>query len=177
MSRPRTDAAGIRDGFLRAWAPVLLWLVVIGFTSGDVGARAHSDVWIWRVMHEWLPRVLGLEPSTGAPSFLPAWVRKLAHVAEYAVLGLLTTRALTLPRSGRRRGSAHGAPPGVRTCAAAIALACCAGVAILDELHQSTLPSRTGSPRDVLIDMLGAAAGVVVAVLVWRRRWVPHATG
>ena len=46
------------------------------------------------------------------------------------------------------------------------AVAFCAGVAILDELHQRTLPSRTGSARDVLIDVAGATAGVVVAALV-----------
>jgi VanZ family protein len=44
-------------------------------------------------------------------------------------------------------------------------------------LHQRTLPSRTGSARDVLIDVVGATAGVVVAVLWWRRRLWAAAPG
>jgi VanZ family protein len=51
----------------------------------------------------------------------------------------------------------------------AICLPLCGAVAILDEIHQRTLASRTGSPRDVAYDVLGAAVGLVVGGLVWRR--------
>jgi len=151
------------------WAPVAMWLGVIALSSGNMGARAHSDIWVWRVVYEWLPSLLGMEPSTAAPSFLPWWVRKVAHVAEYAVLGLVVARALQISgRSGRVAGSLGPfRPVGMRRLPAAVFLGwpVCVGVAILDELHQSTLPSRTGSPRDVAVDAAGAALGVLIGWL------------
>jgi len=156
--------------FLWVWAPLALWLVLIAVTSSDLGARTRADLWIWRVAHEWLPRLLGLEPSTGAPGFLAGWVRKLAHVAEYGILGLLAARAWWLWRGGRAAAEGRGRRVPGGWAGPAAAVACCVGVAILDELHQTTLPSRTGSARDVLIDVVGVTAGVAAAALVWRRR-------
>ncbi len=43
-------------------------------------------------------------------------------------------------------------------------------VALLDELHQTSLPSRTGSIRDVGIDMVGLTAGVLGIWTIGRRR-------
>jgi VanZ family protein len=72
-------------------------------------------------------------------------LRKLAHMAEYGLLFLLWLRAL-------------GRSP---LLAAAIAVA----YAVTDEIHQTTVEGRHGSPVDVLID----AAGVGVAWLTARR--------
>lgn len=80
--------------------------------------------------------------------------RKLVHMAEFGLLFLLWLRAL-----GWRR-------PGV---AAAIAIA----YAITDELHQTTVEDRNGSPVDVLID----ATGVAIAWLLWRGRVSRRARG
>ncbi len=158
------------------WAPVVVWVGVIALTSSEIGAQTHSDVWIVRGLHGWLPWLFGPETSSlAAPTFLPWWVRKLAHVAEYAVLGLLVARsfqrwvapgarATLRPRSSRRLAGLRGLP-----AVAVIALPFCGAVAILDELHQSTIASRTGSPRDVLFDLVGAGLGLVVGWLVWRR--------
>jgi VanZ family protein len=74
-------------------------------------------------------------------------LRKLAHMTEYALLFLLWLRA-----TGWRS-------PGL---AAAIAL----GWAVTDELHQTTVEGRHGTPVDVLID----AVGVALAWAWWRRR-------
>ncbi len=73
-------------------------------------------------------------------------LRKAAHMAEYAVLYLLTRRAL----------EARGAS----LTAAAFALF----YAMSDEYHQSFVPGRAGLWSDVGID----AAGVLLA-LVFRR--------
>jgi VanZ family protein len=80
-------------------------------------------------------------------------LRKLAHMAEYGLLWFLWWRAL-----------GYGNP----LVPAAIAI----GYAVTDELHQTTVAGRHGSPLDVLID----AAGVGLAYLaarhrVRRRRW------
>ena len=74
--------------------------------------------------------------------------RKLVHAAEYGLLFLLWLRALG------RRGHALRA-------AAAIAIA----YACTDELHQTTVEGRHGTPIDVLID----STGVLIASLAQRR--------
>ena len=83
--------------------------------------------------------------------------RKAAHLTEYAVLGALWFHALT--RAGAWRPSA----------AAGLALALSVACAVVDEAHQTFVPSRTGSVGDVLIDTLGALTAVVVASLGWGR--------
>jgi VanZ family protein len=65
-------------------------------------------------------------------------LRKLAHMAEYGLLWLLWWRAL---------GYGNPALP------AAIAI----GYSITDELHQTTVEGRHGTPVDVLIDSTGVA--------------------
>ena len=82
-------------------------------------------------------------------SGLGSWdtvLRKLAHMAEFGLLWFLWWRALGY---------------GNRLLPALIAVA----YAITDELHQTTVEGRVGSPVDVLID----SAGVALAVLVARR--------
>jgi VanZ family protein len=76
-------------------------------------------------------------------------LRKFAHAAEYAVLGALLVRA-----TGR----------------AGLAFALGTLYAISDELHQSLVPGRLGSPLDVAIDALGVAAGIALWHSVRARR-------
>ncbi len=151
---------------------MVVWLGVIAVTSGEIGAHSHSDVWVWRAIHQWLPWLFGTETSSSTPTFLPTWVRKLAHFAEYAVLGAVVARALQRSPSPHVPGSpGKGRLPGVLGLppVVTIGLPFCGAVAIIDELHQRTLVSRTGSPRDVAFDVVGAAVGLVVGGLVWRR--------
>jgi VanZ family protein len=98
--------------------------------------------------------IYGLSSQHGG-GHLPAAevaLRKLAHVAEYLVLTLLLVRAL------RRSG-----------VAAAVPLACAAALvyAATDEWHQSFVPARTATPRDVAIDGIGIG---VAALAVTRTR-------
>jgi VanZ family protein len=78
-------------------------------------------------------------------------LRKLAHMAEFGLLWLLWWRAL-----------GYRAP----ALPAAIAIL----YAISDELHQSTVEGRVGSPVDVLID----ATGVAIAYALWARYSQPR---
>jgi VanZ family protein len=68
--------------------------------------------------------------------------RKLVHFAEYALLALLWWRALRTRLDDRR--------------AALAAFAITALYAASDELHQSFVEGRAGSPLDWLIDCAGA---------------------
>jgi VanZ family protein len=74
-------------------------------------------------------------------------LRKAAHMAEYALLWFLWHRAL-------------------RTLTPWPAVAITLAYAATDELHQTFVAGRHGSPLDVLID----AAGVAIAVALYMRR-------
>ena len=105
--------------FLRLWLPVVAWAAVI---------FAFSSV-----------------PDLGTG--LGGWdlvLRKIAHAAEYAVLGALLARALRRPGLAVTLGVLY---------------------AVSDEAHQTFVPGRMGSPIDVAIDTLGIVAGVVL----WER--------
>lgn len=80
-------------------------------------------------------------------------IRKLAHLSEYGILGWLLYRA---------RRQSHNAWD---WSWARFALAGVLVIATTDELHQHFVPSRVGSPLDVLIDVTGA----IVALAILRR--------
>jgi VanZ family protein len=108
---------------LRPWLPVALWAGVIFVFSS-------------------IPSL-----STG----LGTWdlvLRKLAHAAEFAILGVLVYRAV--PRLS-------------------VALLFAGAYAATDELHQHFVEGRVASPVDWLIDIAGVAAGLGL-YLAWRRR-------
>ena len=104
---------------VRLWAPVVLWAAVLfAFSSvPDLGTGLGT----WDLV-----------------------LRKLAHAAEFALLGVLLLRALRDERAAFAAGAAY---------------------AVTDEVHQHFVPGRLGSPVDVAIDALGVALGV----LLWRR--------
>ena len=81
------------------------------------------------------------------------FLRKGAHVTEYALLTFLWWRAL---------GSTATSPRNALLFAYAIAVA----YAATDEFHQTFVTGRHGTPVDVLIDAIGAAIG---AAFVLRR--------
>ena len=77
--------------------------------------------------------------------------RKIFHAAEYALLCSLWWRALT----------GVATPGRALAAAAAISLA----YAVTDEVHQTFIEGRHGTPVDVVIDSVGIAAAAV-----WVRR-------
>jgi len=78
-------------------------------------------------------------------------VRKAAHVSEYAVLSALIFRAFV-----------RTVWVGRLMLSAAVVLLLCAAYAASDEFHQSFVPSRTASMRDVLIDIGGVILGMMI---------------
>ena len=84
------------------------------------------------------------------------FVRKAAHMSEYAVLTLLYLYALCKNEAKRP----------LRT-----ALLLCALYAATDEIHQAFVPDRGPSPIDVMIDTAGAAVGLALHRLACRIRY------
>ncbi|HEY2946669.1 MAG TPA: VanZ family protein [Vicinamibacteria bacterium] len=105
-----------------AWVPVVLWAGLIFALSSipDLG----TGLGVWDLV-----------------------LRKVAHTAEYAILGALIYRAS-------------------RSAAGSIALA--SAYAVTDEVHQAFVRGRHGSPLDWVIDAAGVVIGVVVVARTWR---------
>jgi VanZ family protein len=112
-----------RRTVLSAWLPVLAWAGLIFALSSM--PHLGTDLGTWDLV-----------------------LRKLAHAAEYAVLGALLARAI-------------GSLP----------VAALAGVAyaVTDEWHQTFVAGRDGSVRDVLVDAAGVVLGVALFRLATRR--------
>jgi VanZ family protein len=106
----------VRGSIVREWLPVLVWAAVIfAFSSvPDLGTGLGG----WDLL-----------------------LRKMAHAAEYAILGALLLRA-------------------TRNAGFAFALAVL--YAASDELHQTFVEGRVGAIRDVAIDAIGAAIGIAL---------------
>jgi VanZ family protein len=131
-------ASGRSNSFARYWLPVLIWAAAIFFASTDAFSAEHTgSVLRWIVDH-----LGGMTAEHFA--LLHFYVRKAAHVTEYAIFSILVYRAL----QGDRRGW--------RWKRAAAAVAICLLYAATDEFHQVFVPSRGPSPKDVAIDTTGA---------------------
>ena len=135
--------------FARYWLPPLVWMASIWGLSTDLGSADNTAgllIWVASWLFPWAtPAQIDLAHGL---------LRKLGHLTEYAILAALWFRALHV---GRRLDSA----PSAWT-----ALAISVVWAILDELHQTFVPSRTASPLDVILD----ASGVTLAILAAHAR-------
>jgi VanZ family protein len=144
------------DGRARflTYAPVVIWLGVIFFLSSDNGSMSETSRFI-------RPLLVFLFPSAPEETIrlYHAYVRKAAHFTEYAVLAVLVTRLFLSVNS-----------EALKRWWPLLVVTIVAMVACLDELNQSYEASRTSSPYDVMLDILGGACAVGVVWLVRRRR-------
>jgi VanZ family protein len=145
-----------RLGALLRWLPVVVWATFISWFSTDAFSAHSTNSYIDPVL-----RFFFGELTPAGFRLAHNVVRKSAHTLEYAILGALTCRALTA--SGERVPWAIV----IRT------LAYCAAYALMDEAHQTLVPSRTGSPIDVVIDVTGATVGTLL-LTSWRNRRQPR---
>jgi VanZ family protein len=143
--------------------PLVVWLGVIAFNSTDWASGAHTDALLLKFVSLFSGGLGAGTEGFGALSWL---VRKLGHVAEYAVLGALLAGTARSIFPGFIRGGCRESL--WRT--ALIVVPCGMLVAIADELHQTVVASRFGKPTDAAIDLMGLVAGVLVMWLVWRSR-------
>ena len=129
-------------------------MVVIFSASGDQASFQHSS----RIIG---PLLLWLFPqaSTHAIHSVVFFVRKCAHLTEYAILGVLILRAFQIKSGGGHLWQSRHAR---------LALLIVALYAASDEFHQRFVPSREASVWDVLIDTTGAALGLLL-IWVWSR--------
>lgn len=136
---------------LTRWLPVVVWAAFISWFSTDAFSARSTNSYIDPVL-----RYLFGDLTPAGFRLAHTVVRKSAHTIEYAILAILTCRALTTsPGERLTRGTM------VR------ALLYCTVYALMDEAHQAFVPSRTGSGIDVGVDVMGATSGALL--LAWWR--------
>lgn len=126
--------------FLRYWLPVIVWTALIFVGSTDLMSAEQTSRIIAPLLRRLKPNI-----SVEAIAQVQFFVRKGAHLSEYAILALLLWRALRI-----------SVPQANMSILAGIVLLASAVFAVSDEFHQSFVASRTASPVDVLIDICGA---------------------
>jgi VanZ family protein len=143
----------------RFWLPVVLWLAVIALESMFLSSKVTGG-WLWRIY-----RFLHVPIDIDAFDRFHHLLRKTGHVAGYGILCILAFRAryrTLLDAKSKSRFT-------LRRHSAVLALGLTLLTATLDEWHQSFDPSRTGTIRDVGLDMMGGVIFLSVALLVFRR--------
>jgi VanZ family protein len=105
---------------------------------------------LWLPVVFWAGVIFAFSSVPGLSTDLGVWdtvLRKCAHVVEFGVLGALLQRALHREPQALLLGSAY---------------------AVTDELHQSLVSGRQGSPLDWTIDTVGVVLGVLLYARVAR---------
>ena len=130
------------------WIPALSWMSLVLLASTDPLSAKHTGEILGAILTWMFGHI-----STSTFNHINFFIRKSAHFTEYAVLSALWFRALRI-----------GFTELWKVRWALFGLAISLAVAILDEWHQSFVPSRTSSPRDVLLDFCGA---LFAQFLIW----------
>ncbi len=136
------------------WIPA----IVVGIMISGFSTHYFSDEHTRRIL---IPALHWLFPSA-TPRMLHLMhlgIRKLAHIVEFGAFSVTVFRSVRAGRSGWRWNWA------LTTLVVAVAYAS------LDEWHQSFVPLRQATPRDVAIDTFGA---LLAQGMVWwyaTRKW------
>ena len=144
---------------LPAFLPALVIMyLIVGFSSQDAQASGKLSSQLTCRIVSFCSQLLGQDPDEeeimAAAARLEHGIRKAAHMTEYFLLALSLALPLALlwKTDGRR-------------LLLRVVLFCFL-FAALDEFHQSFVPGRSPSFRDVLIDTAGSLAGTCAARLL-----------
>ena len=138
------------------WLPAVGWMLVIFLASTDALSASHTGQIVEPILLRLFPHITFAELELAHLA-----IRKTAHLIEYGTLGLLLWRAIPEHRTN---------PEIADWWRAGTALLVATFYAATDEYHQSFVPSRTASVRDVVIDCCGAAIALTFVLLANRPR-------
>lgn len=153
MNRIETEnpKSKIQHSKLFYWLPPLTWMAAIFFFSTDSFSGENTGSLLFDMVHWVFP---GLTYEQFRPiHFL---IRKAAHFTEYGLLALMLFRAFRCGNPIRWQNRW-----GISAWLVIVAYA------LLDEYHQSFVPSRTASINDSLVDISG---GTVALLALWLKR-------
>lgn len=133
---------------------IALYIIIFRFSAEN---GEQSSAVSARVTEALLKGCYGLIGKSGKAvaemvMILEGLVRKLAHFLEYMSMGFLSYSIVVTWKGVSKKG------------ALAVILQVFLS-AVLDELHQYFVPGRCAAPKDVLIDVSGGIAGILVILL------------
>ncbi len=145
-----------RKHLLKTWIAAGLWLGLIVAESTTFASAENTGRLFFPVLHF----LFGVDQA-----HFPTWhfvIRKSGHFVGYFTLSWLLFRSWrdTFPTPGKIWTMRWGA----------ISFLMTAMVASLDEWHQTFLPNRTGTVRDVVLDSTAALIAQIVIFLILRRQ-------
>lgn len=141
---------------------VIIWMAVIFFFSSQPGAESTktSDSASYQIIgwQNYLFHQKKSEAELKAQiEAMGLVVRKVAHMSEYALLAVLLVFYLSCYSFAKK------------DCLL-LAWGITVLYAISDEIHQLFVPGRAGKITDVCIDSVGAAIGVLLLFILWKKR-------
>lgn len=140
--------------FLALSIAVMLLIFIFSAQNGELSNASSGFV------SDLLARILSPVLPDSAISFILKYIRKIAHICIYFLLGIFTS--LSAAELSRRIGRSFRCLSG--------AWFLCVLYAASDEFHQSFPAGRSASPRDVLLDSAGALAAAIVVGAVCRAK-------
>lgn len=135
------------------WLPLLVWTALVFLFSSDAFSSSNTAGFLAR----WLQALFGdlSQRTIDAANFI---TRKLAHLVAYGILAVLAFRAWRASRAGGRFRWAG------------LALVYCLVIASIDEANQAFSGVRSGTVKDVALDLTGGVLALA-SYYVIRRMW------
>ena len=137
-------------GAVSRYLPLIAWLAFISFASSASFSASNTSSFIGPLLKWLFP-----DAAEQTLIFMHFLVRKSGHFLEYAILGFLSGRAFS-----------NSPKQSVRKRWFGISAVLIIVYALVDELHQSFVPSRTASLSDSLVDISGG----MTALMIFRAR-------
>ena len=136
------------------WVPVILGMIFIYWMSTESFSSRSTFRIIDQIIRFFVPSL-----SPKEIFMIHGVIRKLAHVIEYMILGILLFRAFRAGSYERRWWRWAGYSLGVVVL-----------YAMIDEFHQLHVPVRTASIVDVGFDTLGGFLGQCISIIYYDRK-------
>jgi VanZ family protein len=166
FSKPLSPSPRENSGWLwwlNVWTPVVIAVAVIAVESTATFSSQITSTWLRPVVQRWFGAM-----SDPAWDMFHHYLRKSGHFLGYGTVGFTFLRAWLYTTA--RRGPVSLLSWRVESTV--LAIFSTAIVASCDEFHQTFIPSRTGTPIDVMLDTVGACA---MCLLVWLICWTMRA--
>jgi len=152
----KTDSSNRWRGRIFRYAPLILWIGLILFLSTEQASMSNTSRFIRPLLEFLFPNA-----SEETLVIYHGYIRKFAHITEYAILAFWASRAFF-----------NSSQKFTRRFWFVLAFVLVLLVASIDEMNQSFLASRTGSIYDVLLDSSGGLAMILIFYLAsdYRKR-------
>jgi len=145
--------------WFKVWTPAALAVAIICVESTDLFSSNNTSSFLRPIVEHWFGPI-----NENAWQLYHHYLRKTGHFVGYGLVAFTFLRAWLHTLNLRTQISL----PAWRLKSTLLAIVSTAIVASCDEYHQTFIPSRTGTPYDVLLDTCGAT---VLCLLVWLICW------